>query len=82
MEPEAAEASPEFDARHLVAGASLLAATANVIMQLARPEVGYAVVESTVGSEPACSGSVIEKPDRIFASSSGRSQRSLCASLP
>ena len=50
MEPEAAETPPEFDARHLVAGASLLAATANVIMQLARPEVGYAVVESTVES--------------------------------
>jgi len=34
----------------MVAGASLLAATANVIMQLARPEVGYGVVESTVES--------------------------------
>jgi uncharacterized protein (DUF2236 family) len=50
MAPEAAETSPEFDVRDLVAGASLLAATANVIMQLARPEVGYGVVESTVES--------------------------------
>ena len=50
MAPEAAETSPEFDARRLVAGASLLAATANVIMQLAQPEVGYGVVESTVES--------------------------------
>jgi uncharacterized protein (DUF2236 family) len=48
MAPEAAETSREFDVRDLVAGASLLAATANVIMQLARPEVGYGVVESTV----------------------------------
>jgi uncharacterized protein (DUF2236 family) len=31
-----------------VDGAALLAATANVVMQLARPEVGYGVVESTV----------------------------------
>jgi uncharacterized protein (DUF2236 family) len=46
----AADTSPEIDARDLVAGASLLAATANVIMQLARPEVGYGVVESTVES--------------------------------
>jgi len=38
----------EFDAGHLVEGAGLLAATANVVMQLARPEVGYGVVESTV----------------------------------
>jgi uncharacterized protein (DUF2236 family) len=50
MEPEAAETPPEFDVRQMVAGASLLAATANVIMQLARPEVGYGVVESTVES--------------------------------
>jgi uncharacterized protein (DUF2236 family) len=50
MEPEAAGTSPAFDVRDLVAGASLLAATANVIMQLARPEVGYGVVESTVES--------------------------------
>ncbi len=50
MAPEAAETSPEFDVRDLIAGASLLAATANVIMQLARPEVGYGVVQSTVES--------------------------------
>jgi uncharacterized protein (DUF2236 family) len=50
MEPEAAKTPPEFDVRGLVAGWSLLAATANVIMQLARPEVGYGVVESTVES--------------------------------
>jgi uncharacterized protein (DUF2236 family) len=50
MAPVAAQASPEVDVRDLVAGASLLAATANVIMQLARPEVGYGVVESTVES--------------------------------
>jgi uncharacterized protein (DUF2236 family) len=50
MAAEAAETSPEFDVRELIAGASLLAATANVIMQLARPEVGYGVVESTVES--------------------------------
>ncbi len=48
MSSEAAPASPEFDARDLVAGAGLLAATANVVMQLARPEVGYGVLESTV----------------------------------
>jgi uncharacterized protein (DUF2236 family) len=48
MEPEAAKTSPEFDVRGLVTGLGLLAATANVIMQLARPEVGYGVVESTV----------------------------------
>ncbi|KAA0021741.1 oxygenase MpaB family protein [Antrihabitans cavernicola] len=34
----------------LTAGAGLLAANANVIMQLARPGVGYGVVESTVES--------------------------------
>jgi uncharacterized protein (DUF2236 family) len=50
MESEAAQTPPDFDVRDLIAGASLLAATANVIMQLARPEVGHAVVESTVES--------------------------------
>ena len=39
-----------FDPRNLAEGAGLLAATANVIMQLARPEVGYGVLESTVDS--------------------------------
>lgn len=38
------------DTADLVEGAGLLAATANVIMQLARPEVGYGVLESTVES--------------------------------
>lgn len=41
---------PGFDARDLAEGAGLLAATANVIMQLARPGVGYGVLESTVES--------------------------------
>jgi uncharacterized protein (DUF2236 family) len=40
--------SPDFDVRDLANGAGLLAATANVIMQLARPAVGYGVVESRV----------------------------------
>jgi uncharacterized protein (DUF2236 family) len=40
--------SPHFDARDLAAGVGLLAGTANVIMQLANPAVGYGVVESTV----------------------------------
>jgi uncharacterized protein (DUF2236 family) len=44
------EASPDFDVRDLTDGAGLLAGTANVIMQLARPEVGHGVVESTVES--------------------------------
>jgi uncharacterized protein (DUF2236 family) len=42
--------SPDFDVRDLADGVGLLAATANVIMQLARPEVGYGVVESKVDS--------------------------------
>lgn len=42
--------SPDPGARDLVYGAGLLAVTANVIMQLARPEVGYGVLESTVES--------------------------------
>jgi uncharacterized protein (DUF2236 family) len=43
-----AQPADEFDARDLLNGAGLLAATANVIMQLARHEVGYGVLESTV----------------------------------
>ena len=35
-----------------------------------------------VGSEPAVSGSVIEKQERISPSSSGWSQRSFCSSVP
>jgi len=42
--------SPVFDVRDLANGVGLLAATANVIMQLARPAVGYGVVESKVDS--------------------------------
>lgn len=38
----------DSDGLDLVEGAALLAATANVVMQLARPEVGYGVLESTV----------------------------------
>jgi uncharacterized protein (DUF2236 family) len=40
--------SPGSGAGDLLEGAGLLAATANVIMQLARPEVGYGVLESNV----------------------------------
>ena len=32
----------------MIDGAALLASTANVVMQLARPGVGYGVLESTV----------------------------------
>jgi uncharacterized protein (DUF2236 family) len=39
---------PDFDVRDLIDGAALPASTANVVMQLARPEVGYGVLESTV----------------------------------
>src|SRR5713101_2429387 len=41
-----------------------------------------AVVESSVGSEPAVLGSVMENAERIWPSSSGRSQRCFCASVP
>jgi uncharacterized protein (DUF2236 family) len=54
-----ARASPDFDVRDLVNGVALLASTANVVMQLARPEVGYGVLESTV--EP---GQVMRHPLR------------------
>jgi uncharacterized protein (DUF2236 family) len=40
-----------FDVRDMIYGAALLASTANVVMQLARPAVGYGVLESTVESE-------------------------------
>ena len=39
-------------------------------------------VRSSVGSDPAVSGSVIEKQLRVSPSSSGWSQRFFCASLP
>lgn len=43
-----AQGLPDFDGRNLVNGAALLASTANLVMQLAKPEVGYGVLESTV----------------------------------
>ncbi len=48
--PRAAAEPAALDVRDLAEGAGLLAATANVIMQLARPGVGYGVLESTVES--------------------------------
>jgi uncharacterized protein (DUF2236 family) len=48
-----------FDVRDVIEGAALLASTANVIMQLARPAVGYGVVESKVES-----GQVMRHPLR------------------
>ncbi|MDT7591841.1 MAG: hypothetical protein QOH45_1372 [Pseudonocardiales bacterium] len=45
-----ASTSASVDIRELAIGAGLLAGPANVIMQLARPGVGYGVVESTVDS--------------------------------
>ncbi|GIH03026.1 hypothetical protein Rhe02_10930 [Rhizocola hellebori] len=44
------ERTPEQLLEAAMLGAGLLGGTANVIMQLARPEVGYGVVESTVDS--------------------------------
>src|ERR1700687_286496 len=41
-----------------------------------------AVVESDVGSEPALSGSVMEKAERILPSSRGCSHCFFCASAP
>ena len=41
-----------------------------------------AVVESSVGSDPAVFGSVIENAERILPSSSGCSQRFFCSSVP
>ena len=51
----------EFDVRDVVDGAALLASTANVVMQLARPAVGYGVVESAVES-----GQMMRHPLRRF----------------
>ena len=48
MTADAAAASPDFDLRGLIDGAFLLASTANAVMQLARPAVGYGVLESKV----------------------------------
>ena len=39
-----------------------------------------ALVRMRVGSEPATSGSVIEKAERAWPSSSGRNQRCFCSS--
>src|SRR5438874_2317191 len=41
-----------------------------------------AVVDMFTGSEPACSGSVIEKAEKIFLSSSGSSHCRFCSSVP
>jgi uncharacterized protein (DUF2236 family) len=59
MTASAAAASPDFDLRDLIDGAALLASTANAVMQLARPAVGYGVLESTVES-----GQVMRRPFR------------------
>lgn len=45
---EPARPQTDFDVRDVVEGAALLASTANVVMQLARPAVGHGVVESSV----------------------------------
>jgi uncharacterized protein (DUF2236 family) len=45
----AAASSPDVDLRDLIDGAALLASTANAVMQLARPEVGYGVLEPDEG---------------------------------
>ena len=52
----APQATTRTDDRPML-GAALMAGTANVIMQLARPEVGYGVIES-----PVESGSVFRHP--------------------
>ncbi len=41
-----------------------------------------ASVESDRGSEPACSGSVMEKPDSISPAMRGSSHFSFCSSVP
>ena len=53
MTADAAAASPDFDLRDLIDGAALLASTANAVMQLARPAIGYGVLESKVESGQA-----------------------------
>lgn len=50
-------APPSTELRDIAIGAGLIAGTANVIMQLARPGVGYGVVESKVDS-----GSLFKHP--------------------
>lgn len=41
-------ASADFDLGDVIEGAALLASTANAVMQLALPGVGYGVLESKV----------------------------------
>jgi uncharacterized protein (DUF2236 family) len=59
MAEQPAGASPDYDVRDLVDGVALLASTANVVMQLALPPVGYGVLESKVES-----GQVMRHPFR------------------
>jgi len=59
----AAEAAQDYDVRNLMDGATLLASTANVVMQLAQPQVGYGVLESSVES-----GQVMRHPLRRIRS--------------
>jgi uncharacterized protein (DUF2236 family) len=59
MAEQPAGPSPDFDVRDVINGVALLASTANVVMQLARPAVGYGVVESRVES-----GQVMRHPFR------------------
>ncbi len=47
MQARAAVASPDFDLGEVIEGAVLLASTANAVMQLALPGVGYGVLESS-----------------------------------
>jgi uncharacterized protein (DUF2236 family) len=48
MAADVAAAPPGFDLRDVADGAALQASTANAVMQLARPAVGYGVLESPV----------------------------------
>lgn len=59
MAEQSAGASPDFDVRDLIDGVALLASTANVVMQLSLPPVGYGVLESKVES-----GQVMRHPFR------------------
>jgi uncharacterized protein (DUF2236 family) len=59
MTADVAAAPPDFDVRDVIYGAALLASTANAVMQLARPAVGYGVLESKVES-----GQVMRHPFR------------------
>jgi uncharacterized protein (DUF2236 family) len=48
MTKQSTGAPPDFDVQDLIDGVGLLAGTANVVMQLALPAVGYGVLESEV----------------------------------